>query len=142
MATTTDLFVGLAEHLAAAGIGTWRVTGLYAKDETGILIGAMPASPDRVIVLTPYPVTRELDGSTLQGIQVRTRAPGLPTAVNDLDEAIYAELHGRESLTLGGVQVSLIEWRSGAPLGRDSNGRTEHSANYYAHLGMPTAHTR
>lgn len=142
MATTADVLLGLAEHLADAGLGTWRDTGLYAKTETGILIGTVPATPDRVIVLTAYPVTRELDGTALQGIQVRTRAPGLPTAVADLDEAIYAQLQGREDLILRGTPVSLIEWRSGAPLGRDGDGRTEHSANYYAHLGMPTAHTR
>lgn len=142
MATTTDLLTGLAEHLAAAGIGTWSVTGNFTAAQTAITHKIMPATPDRAIVLSPYTVSNDLHGGTTQGLQVRTRMPGRPTDVDDLDDAIYAELHGREDLILGGVPVVLLWRQSHGTLGRDDNNRWQCTANFYALIGKPTAHTR
>ncbi|MFD6094577.1 minor capsid protein [Oerskovia sp. NPDC060338] len=142
MGFTSDLLTGLAEHLANAGIGlTWRPTGVYTAGETGILLQTVPPTPDRVVVLTPYPVTAGARSDVVQGVQVRCRAtPGSPTPVLDLDDAIYNVLHGAENLHLGPVVVAHA-WRASAtPLGPDQNRRHETSSNYYLTTAHPSAH--
>lgn len=142
MGFTSDLMTGLAEHLAQAGLGlTWRPTGVYAATETGILLQTVPPTPDRVVVLAPYPVTAGARSDVVQGVQVRCRAaPGSPTPVLDLDDGIYAVLHGAENLRLGSVAVAHT-WRASAtPLGPDQNRRHETSSNYYLTTAHPSAH--
>ncbi|MFF2621300.1 minor capsid protein [Oerskovia jenensis] len=142
MGFTSDLLTGLAEHLTHAGLGlTWRPTGVYAASETGILLQTVPPTPDRVVVLAPYPVTAGARSDVVQGVQVRCRAaPGSPTPVFDLDDAIYRVLHGAEHLRLGPVLVAHA-WRASAtPLGPDQNRRHETSSNYYLTTAHPSAY--
>ncbi|MEK8108659.1 hypothetical protein NKG94_34495 [Micromonospora sp. M12] len=71
---TSRLITGLAEHLAAAGIGTWRASGIYQAAETAIVIRAVPPSPDRLITLAAYVVGGgHGNASTTQGVQIRLR---------------------------------------------------------------------
>lgn len=143
MGRTADLTVGLAEFLASAGIGTWSPSGVFSSGQTAITTKAVPPSPDRVVALTPYTVTDEVRGHRVQGMQVRTRGmPGQPLDVDDLDDAVYAELHAREGLVLGGVKVHLAYRASAGTLGADGDHRTENTANYYLLIDAPTAHTR
>lgn len=142
MGFTSDLLTGLAEHLANAGLGlTWRPTGVYATSEIGILLQTIPTTPDRVVVLAPYPVTAGPRSDVVQGVQVRCRAaPGPPNPVLDLDDAIYQVLHGAENLRLGPVLVAHAWRTSAAPLGPDQNRRHETSSNYYLTTAHPSAH--
>ncbi len=65
MSWTTDLLNGMAEHLAAAGAGTWRPDGsAYGPGEVAIVLRAIPQAPDRLITLAPYAV----DGTGLRGL--------------------------------------------------------------------------
>jgi hypothetical protein len=142
VAWTTDVLTGLAEHLAAAGHGTWRSIGAYTAGETGIVIESVPATPDRVIVLTPYPVeeSARLD-DVLLGVQVRCRAAGRdPRAVTDLDDEIRDTLHGARDLQLGPAPVALVWRASRARLGPDANGRYETTSNYYLRTARGSAH--
>ena len=138
---TTRLLEGLAGHLAAAGVGTWRATGIYSAGETGILIRAVPPAPDRVVTLAAYPVASP-PGLTdhTAGVQIRVRAGSNPTECDDLADAIHDLLNGAHDLALGGIRISQITRTSYASLGQDGNRRWERSENYYIQASRPTAH--
>lgn len=141
MAFEVDLLTGIAQHIAGAGLGTWRASGAYTSGETAIVLDTVPATPDRVITLTDYAVS---DDPTLSdsmiGIQIRTRWGGLdPRLVKDLDGAIFALLHGMPATTLtGGVRVVSCFRRSGVSMGQDANNRWGRSSNYYTQVHRPS----
>jgi hypothetical protein len=113
---TADLAHGLAEHLATAGIAVYRPTGVYRDDETGLVIGVVPAAPPRVVVvLTCYALADDVDqADSLVGLQVRVRGAGPdPRDALALLDAVFEELHGATHLELA-----------------DANGRYEHADTY------------
>jgi hypothetical protein len=141
---TSDLLTGLAVHLAAAAVGTWRPTGAYTAAETGIVIRGIPQTPDRLITLAPYP----LDGGEHRGmadhdtaVQIRIRAGTDPRTCDDLADAVFELLDSLGSdgpVNLGGIPV-LDMWRqSYTSLGVDTNGRWERSENFYLLAMRPT----
>ncbi|MEV6800515.1 minor capsid protein [Micromonospora rifamycinica] len=136
---TSRLLVGLAQHIAAAGIATWRPTGGYQASEIGIVIRGIPSSPDRLVTLAPYPVasTPGLADIT-QGVQIRLRGTTDPRVVEDLADALFDLLDSAGRLTLGGIAVVDIYRQSYAALGVDGNGRWEMSHNYYIEAMRPT----
>ena len=137
----TNLLTGVAQLLAAAGVGVWRDTGAYAATETGIVLDVIPQDPDQIITLSDYDISDDptLSDSVI-AVQVRTRWGGQdPRPVKDLDGAIFDALHGLESVTLtGGVHVVSLVRRSGVSLGQDTNNRWMRSANYYATVWRPS----
>jgi Bacteriophage minor capsid protein len=135
---TTQLLTGLAERLAAGGAGVWHdpdgVLEPYGSGETAIILGAMPPEPERVVLISPYPVSSDTgQDNVIMGIQVRVRAGSDPRDAIDLEDAIYDLLHGKTHLTLGGVDVVQILRQSSTSLGqaRDQSARWERSSNYY-----------
>lgn len=138
MSWTSDLLIGLAEHLAAQGVGSWNPAGIYTAGQAGIYIAAMPPGDedgpdlDRAIVLTDYdPNGGNTSGDVMPRVQVRCR--GLrndPFSAIDLAAAVRAELEGLSHVTWGQVEVSGINHISGVPLGVDGNDRHERSDNY------------
>jgi hypothetical protein len=142
MSWTATLAHGLAEHLAAAGIGTYRPTGIYRDDETGIVIGAVPASPARLVVLTLYPLSDDVDqADSVLGLQVRLRsATADPREVLDLVDALFDVLHGATHLHLGDVEVHLVRRTASVPMGQDQSRRYEHADTYQLTAHRPTRH--
>lgn len=138
---TSRLLAGLAQHLADNGIGVWRPDGpAYTADETGILIRAIPSSPDRIITLAAYPVTGYVGLADITvGVQMRLRGGTDPRDCDDLADAIFDLLDSASGLTLGGIAVVQMYRQSYASLGADANGRWERSENYYADAMRPTA---
>jgi hypothetical protein len=137
---TTNLITGIAELLAAAGVGEWRPSGpAYTADEVGILMRAIPQQPDRVITLSPYPVTSPVGmADIVQGVQVRCRGTTDPRVCEDLADTTFDLLDSASRLTLGGVSVVQIYRQSYTSLGQDGNGRWESSSNYYVEAMRPT----
>lgn len=140
---TSQLLSGFAEHLATSGIGTWHQDGSpYGSTDTGIVIGAMPAQPERVILLNAYPMGESLSTATVAvGLQVRTRAGTDPRQVWDLDDTIWEQLHGATQLNLGEVTVIQVYRTSSASLGqgRDGQNRWERTSNYHVDALRPTS---
>lgn len=146
MGWTSDLLVGLAEHLDAADVGTWRPTGAYLAGEIGITIRGIPQTPDQLITMAPYP----LDGDEFRGmadhavaIQFRVRGTQDPRSADDTADAVFELLdsigtHGQ--VDLNGVKVVDMWRQSYTSLGQDTNGRWERSENYYLNVMRPTAH--
>lgn len=137
MSWTSDLLVGIAETLAAAGVGIWRPDGVYTTAEVGIFIAYMPPGseaddPDRCIVLTDYtPAGGTSAGDASQRVQARCRgAKHQPLSAINLASDARDALDGLAHVTFGQVEVSGINHISGVPLGIDGNGRHERSDNY------------
>ncbi|MFF4672287.1 minor capsid protein [Streptomyces sp. NPDC001279] len=138
MSYTTDLVEGLAELLDEQGIGTYgRPDEPYPSEGTAIVIGFMPAVPDSVLCLTPYPVEDTGGTDAITAVQVRMRAGRDPREVYALADTVCDLLHGREHFRLRGLPVALMWRQSEGQLGLDSTGRMEMSANYYARTTRP-----
>ncbi|WP_067470016.1 minor capsid protein [Actinomadura macra] len=141
----TSLLTGLAAHLAANGVGTWRPDGTaYAPAETAIVLGKMPPHPDRVIALNTYPVGQDGIGDVTVGLQVRARAGRDPRTALDLADAARDILDGAVRLNLGGVWVSQISHRNGEeltalPTADTQADRVERVDNYYLQASRITA---
>lgn len=140
MTYTSTLLNALAGLLAEAGVGIYQPDGVIADDDTGIFRGVMPATPDRALGLTAYPVNDTGHTATVTGVQIRMRAGRDPDAIDDLADAVYGVLHMREHYALGGIPVA-VSWRqSQAWIGQDTHGRMELTANYYLRTTRPGPH--
>jgi len=126
-----DLLVGVAELLAAEGVGVYSPDAALPGDVTGIVLGRVPDGPDQVLGLTPYPVADDDSTDSVTGIQVRMRAGVGVIALVQLANDVFRVLHNRCSWNAHGVRVE-ISWRnSEAWIGQDARGRMEKTANYY-----------
>jgi hypothetical protein len=136
-----DLVPGLAQHLAASGIGVWKDTGVYTTADLAIVDTVVPQSPENVITLTQYPVAHETHGTgSTFGIQVRARTAGRdPRTTKNLLQSVHDLLDGATHLDLAGVPVVQVAWQSGSWFGPDGNGRHEAADNYYIQVVNPTA---
>lgn len=140
----TDLLTGLAAYLQTAGIGTWNTSGLYTATQTGIVLGTVPQTPDRIVTLTAYTVDDDASLSdSVVGVQVRCRWGGSdPRPVDDLADSIFALLHGNTAFTLGSgaTAVTVVQClrSSGVSLGQDANNRWSSVANYYLTVHRPS----
>ena len=141
----TNLLTGIAAALQTAGLGTWSAAGVYKASETGIVLRTMPQGPDRIICLSTYGVGDDPSLSdSIIGLQIRTRWEGaIPTPVDDLDDAIFTFLHGKETWTVGSgaaaVRIGLCLRNSGpVSLGQDTNLRWSLASNYYLDLWRPS----
>jgi len=142
MAWTENLITGLAQYLAAGGVGVWRPTGVYTAGEVAIVYRAIPQTPDQVITLAAYPI-----GSTNPGladhdtaVQVRIRGTADPLVCDALADAVFDLLDSATGLSFGGVRVPQMWRQSYTSLGQDTNNRWERSENYYLQTMRPTVH--
>jgi len=133
VSTSAQLRTAVKDALVAAGVGAYRAAGGYTSSDTGpIFYSRMPATPDRVIVITTYPVGLPY----LTGVQVRCRgAAGSTVSAEDLADAVRPVLHGREDLP--GIEA--ITYQSGARMGFDAQGRDEVSLNFHAMTDDPAS---
>lgn len=145
--TPTDLLVGIAEELHAAGVGLWGgLTGVAASSPTlpAIVLRQLPSEPAYVLALFHYRLAADAKlTDTLIGVSVRARSgtknPG-PASV--ALEGVFLRMHalGRFRFGIGTdheLRITDMYWQSEADLGPDGNGRPERSANYYVQLNQP-----
>lgn len=135
---------GFAQLLAASPspVGVWKTNGSYAANETGIILGGLPASPDAVIALMAYGVDDDPTLSdSVQGLQVTTRWGGQdPRAVARLTGLVFNRLHGLDGVDLAtGVHVVSCFRRSWVSIGQDANNRYRTTQNFYATVHRPSA---
>lgn len=141
MSFTTDVLEGVAQWLSSAGIGTWRSTGVYTADETGIVLRAQPQTPDRVLTLSTYSLSDDPSLSdSVVGLQVITRwGGGDPRPNDDLADQVFDLLHGATQVDLStGLRVVQALHRSGTSLGQDANQRWRTSSNYALDVYRPS----
>ncbi|SCL16342.1 hypothetical protein GA0074692_6866 [Micromonospora pallida] len=137
---TSRLLTGLALHLQAAGIGTWRDSGIYQANEVGITIRGIPTSPDRIITLAPYVVASPPGlADYTQGVQIRVRGTRDPRVAEDLGDSVFDALDSAHGLVWGEIPIVQVYRQSYTALGADANGRWESSHNYYVEAMRPTS---
>lgn len=137
----TDFLVGLAVYLQTAGIGTWNTSGVYTSTQTGIVLGTVPQTPDRVITLTAYGVADDPSLSdSVMGLQVRSRWGGQdPRPTDDLADSIFTLLHGLTHVTLStGIKIVECLRISAITLGQDENLRWCHVQNFHVTIHRPS----
>ncbi|WP_328969249.1 minor capsid protein [Streptomyces sp. NBC_00239] len=140
MTYSVDLADGVARLLADAGLGVYRPDGVYVAGDTAITIASLPPSPDRVLCLSLYPVAESAAlTDTTTGLQVRVRAGADPREAEVLADRVHDVLHASGPHVFGEARVQLIFRVSAGPLGADSSGRWERTANYHcrAHRAHP-----
>jgi hypothetical protein len=139
--STSALTAGVAELLAANGVGVWRPTGMYAAGELGIFDSIVPASPDRIITLTVYGADDDpTQADSTARMQLRTRGDRDPRTSADLQDAAFDVLHNLPRQQIGGITVAGCWRRSASYLGADGNGRHSHTSNYEIRLHRPAPH--
>jgi hypothetical protein len=142
--TQTNLRVGIAAMLDAAGVVSWTASGVVDATRPPVFLSTYPDQPDIACALSTYGAGG--DEGTLSGslvmLQVRCRSqPDVVTGCDDLDDAIAGQLLGHFPLVLStGLRVTRILRRSGTPLGRDTAGRMERTTNYEIRIHEPGAY--
>lgn len=142
----TNLLTGLGTYLASEIDGVvFSAAGNYTDEQTGIVLGNIPQSPDRIITLTCYGGTDDpsLPRSAVS-LQVRTRWGGQDKRpVDDLDDAVYSVLHASRHLVIGTgeelVHIVQCQRKSQTTLGQDVSGRWSDSSNYDVTVLRPSA---
>lgn len=139
MGFTVDLTRGLAEYLAAAGVGVVKDTG-YLDSDLALVSKVLPQQPDRAVAIFPYPLTEDFSlSNSVTGVQFRIRGTTDPRDVENIGDQIFNVLHGRTSFDLStGIHVVNAMFQSGAPGGLDGNSRWERLDNYYLTLHRPS----
>jgi hypothetical protein len=142
---TVKLATGLAELLAAAGVGEWAPSSPRTGTPVSwITIGDMPETPDQIVCLTPYDASPLSAGAdVLVPVQVRTRGDRAPATAVDLQDAVYEVLHGRRRTTLGTVpnQVMVVQIvrRNAAQMGKDELSRWQWVSTYDVNVNRVTS---
>lgn len=133
MTTTSQVLEAAAQRLAAQGVGDYDPQAVYPADATGIILMAVPTTPDRVLTLTVYAIDDSPDpADDVRTFMLQVRTRGLrfpPTDVHDLAEA------ARDALTVHhdtwtDLSVDRCYRVSTIPLGADGNRRQERTDNY------------
>jgi hypothetical protein len=142
MSFDTDLVTGLAELLHVEQAGTWSPTAALVEGVTGIVAGAMPSQPSKLIALTLYPVADDpaLSDATI-GCQIKMRGDRNTATVADMAEAVFNVLHGLTHMDVGApgarVHINQMYRKSYTDLGPDDSGRFERSENYWIEVNRP-----
>lgn len=151
-AWTRTLLEGLAGLLDQAGVSYWLPDGV-AEDSDGPIEPAtflidLPATPDRVVCLTDYPVADDPGmADAIIGVQVRVRGGRDPLEASDTRDGVYSVFHGLRAVTFtpppgddGELVVIAQMYRQNAtPIGPDGQGRNERVENYYVHVNRAGA---
>lgn len=141
MSWTVDLLTALAERLRVQGVGVWRPSGPeYAPNETAIVFGRLPSTPDRAIALAAYGVDQFADDPVntdgTQGVQLRIRGIPLdPRSVDGIADACFDALQGWQNPAAG---ILLATRRINAPMGVDGNQRFERADSYHLLVHRPS----
>jgi hypothetical protein len=125
-----SLLSSIGQYLQEKGVAKW--TTPWAATDTAISVDVYPASPDKAIAMTLYPVASPGGTDLVMGLQLRIRGkPGNRTEDKDLLDKAEDALDGLKGTTWAGYPIVLVELKSGAYLGQDANNRPDHSLNFY-----------
>jgi hypothetical protein len=137
VSNTAALLDGLAQQLAAAGIGVYADS--YTDGQIGITFGEVPQHPSQLLVLTPY--QPRADGAFMsdssQNVQVRHRGDENITTLWNRSDRIFALWQDQRAVVIGGVFVVRMGRINRTPNGRDDNRRWEMFENWQVDLVWP-----
>lgn len=133
--TAPDLLDGLARWAAQLGHGTYRPDTAYQPGEVAIVLGDVIPQPDELVALRVYDTGGEPDSRLPYSepfIQWRVRGTADERSSRARAAALWGDLCGLGPVELpGGVFVmsAVCIHPDPIPLGRDGNGRHEHTVN-------------
>lgn len=137
-----DVLRGVAEHLAASGVGFWSESEPAPAGATLIALKRLPESPDRAVAVSVYGMDMDAVLPDVEvPVQVLARSPGAADDVDELADDVVAAMHGVHHATWGSLRVQRCVHASTAPLGADHNGREERSDNFLITTLRPTGGT-
>jgi hypothetical protein len=139
MGFTVNLLTGMGQYLEAQNVAKW--TSPWVANDTAITIDALPASPDKAVAMSLYPVTDSGGTDSVMGLQFRVRGtPNNRTSAKDILDRVFDTLHDLEHVTIGGVPIVRIWHQSGSYLSTDTANRQEYTANYYLNITRSGTH--
>lgn len=133
--------VGIARYLESLGLLNFDEAGVTGDT----FIETMPSEPDEavMVVAMPGPGADSKLGYDHPGVQIMVRGTQDPRESWNRARAIYDALHGLGPITLPDDTrlISCVCLQSGpVPIGKDSNGRFEHTLNFDTEVRALTAH--
>ena len=135
---TKTLVYTLAEALADRTPWLWQPEGpAYTAEQIGIVYGALPESPDRVVGITTYYADDDLATSlAVRRVQLRFRGkPKERAGADELADAAFAALQGLARV----AGLNLVSRASMVHLGADENDRQERTDSYQIIIDTPEA---
>ncbi|MDQ5861562.1 MAG: minor capsid protein [Actinomycetota bacterium] len=130
MGVTVNFLTGMGQYLEAQNVADF--TSPWGVNDTAVTIDALPASPDKAVAMTVYPVSFDAGTDAVMGLQFRVRgSPGNRVAAKDILDRLLDVLDQLQHTTIGGIPIVRMWHQSGAYLGTDTNNRPEHTANFY-----------
>ncbi len=134
-----DISQGFAQIIEDAGLAVFNESGKYDDADTGILMKAVPPSPDRIVTITVVPLSDDIAAPQGQVmVQLRYRgAPGEPLDVDELADAVKPLFHGLTNMPMGDHTVVQCDRRQSVPLGQDSSKRWERADQFYLDVEYP-----
>jgi hypothetical protein len=129
------MLTGIAQTLDDAGAATYRPNTAYQPDETAVVFGTMPPSPDRCVALAIYGPSDDHPNQPIGQMRVQVRVRGLPGNYLDAVALLgdcFGALHGLTHQQWGAMHVNQLLRLSGGPLGPDDSQRWEYADNYQA----------
>lgn len=94
----------------------------------------MPDKPDECVALTTQVISQGVETIVRATFRFRAATEARLDQIGDTLDNIWTE---RGAGTLGGVDLILSQWSSGASLGQDGQERLTRSANYYLTVARP-----
>jgi hypothetical protein len=139
LSAITDLLNGIATMSATAGVGVYDPAAVYTTGQTGIFMKVMPATPDRVIVLTAVNQGDSISDPFGQVmVQARFRGlPGQPLDVDVLADSFFDIFHGTTGLVFGSVGAVQMNRKVSVPMGMDDLKRWSRVDQYYLDVAFP-----
>jgi len=139
MGWQSDVAVGFAQLLDAAGVGTWDPDGSTGN----IYLGELPPDACPGIGIQTYRAGTDdpANPTTQLRIQFWLRAATVGE-IDDLDSALYDHVHGLQNLAMGAAMLTDCASYSSIPMGLDGNGNRERACNYTLQLDLPATALR
>lgn len=131
MTTVSELTLAICRFLGSTGEAVFREVGKYQSTDNAVVVKHLPTEPDTAVAVNVYDMGDHVGvARTEVMVQLRFRAGGKRTAVDEFADAIKPYLHNRHGFTMDGIRISRCRRVNIAPLGPDQNGREERTDNY------------
>jgi hypothetical protein len=129
MATTADLFNGIATLLQTASVGRYipksDTTSVYSPGDTAIVRAKLPTSPDSAIALRIMPTSADVS-SPFSTFLMQALVRGLPNdadSASNLADAVRDNLLGLTDAWFGDTHVVQIRFSGQVDLDADDSDR-------------------
>lgn len=144
MTWTEDLDAGVAQLLAARGVGTFDPDADVAQGATGVIVlGGLSDEATSGVGIQSYRLGPDDPAAPVARVIVQLWARAATRAeVNQLDQAGYDALQGLADVWFGSCHVTQSVQKSSLPMGVDARLGYERSSNYTFDLDLPATSNR